>query len=233
MIKKILKWLFIIGIILIGIVAIFLFSINESLPDGAEGKEADDLAVRILQNLNYSQFKKTKTIKWSFPGGHHYTWYKSKGTVLVNWNGNQVLLNLVSPEKSEIIKPATGLNASDKTALINTATKFFNNDSFWLVAPYKLFDNGVSRKMVTLENGDQALLVTYKSGGSTPGDSYLWILDKNMRPKSFKMWVSIIPVGGLEATWENWKTTKSGAVLSQKHKILFLDLKIEDITTYN
>jgi hypothetical protein len=39
---------------------------------------------------------------------------------------------------------------------------------------------------------NQALLITYASG-STPGDSYMWFVDQNYRPKAWRMW-GIIPV---------------------------------------
>ena len=98
-----------------------------------------------------------------------------------------------------------------------------------MVAPYKVFDKGVERRLVTTETNEGALLVTYTSGGSTPGDSYLWHLDKDGKPKSFQMWVDILPIDGLEATWENWTTTDTGALLPTFHKFLIFGLELEDI----
>jgi hypothetical protein len=43
------------------------------------------------------------------------------------------------------------------------------------------------------------------------------------------MWVGILPIGGLEATWENWITTESGAQLPTAHKLLFLGLEMGDV----
>jgi hypothetical protein len=83
--------------------------------------------------------------------------------------------------------------------------------------------------LVTTENGKDALLITYASGGTTPGDSYLWHLDDNGKPKSFQMWVKILPIGGLEASWEQWITTESSAVLPTFHKLLFLGIELQDI----
>lgn len=66
-------------------------------------------------------------------------------------------------------------------------------------------------------------------GGTTPGDSYLWLLNEDDQPKAFQMWVSIIPIGGIEASWEQWKETPNGAFLPQLHQLLFLDLEITGI----
>ena len=108
-----------------------------------------------------------------------------------------------------------------------------NNDSFCLVAPYKVFDKGTERRLVKSKNNKEALLVTYTSGGSTPGDSYLWHLDDNGKPASFQMWVDILPIDGLEATWTDWTKTKSGAQLPTFHKLMVLGLELNHIKGTN
>ena len=55
-----------------------------------------------------------------------------------------------------------------KDEFIRSAEAKFNNDTFWLVAPYKVFDVGVERRLVRVNDNENALLVTYTSGGSTP-----------------------------------------------------------------
>jgi hypothetical protein len=109
----------------------------------------------------------------------------------------------------------------------------FNNDSFWLVAPYKVFDQGTTRQLVALEGGRDALLVTYSSGGTTPGDSYLWILGDDGLPASYKMWVKIIPIGGLEATWANWQRMESGIMLPTSHQVGPLTLEMGEVRAFN
>ena len=119
--------------------------------------------------------------------------------------------------------------AGKKEEFIRAAEAKFNNDSFWLVAPYKVFDAGVERRLVKINEGENALLVTYTSGGTTPGDSYLWYLDDNHRPVGFDMWVDIIPIGGVHASWDQWQKTNNGAYLPLSHKVLFLDLLIDKL----
>ncbi|MEL6864257.1 MAG: hypothetical protein AAFP19_07560, partial [Bacteroidota bacterium] len=75
----------------------------------------------------------------------------------------------------------------------------------------------------------EGLLVSYSSGGVTPGDSYLWILDESGQPVAWKMWVSIIPIGGLEFSWEDWMELPTGAKIATMHKSSLLDLDMSNI----
>ena len=220
--KKIIKYTALLFLLLVAVLAICYFTYNEPLPKGEQGKQADELASKMLKELAYEAYKNTEVLEWSFRGKHHYKWYKQENIVVVSWKQNKVILNTKESDKSEVyIDDEKVVNS----IILKQARGFFNNDSFWLVAPYKVFDVGTERRIVKYNDKD-ALLITYASGGTTPGDSYLWILDKNYMPTSFKMWVKIIPIGGLSATWSDWTTTKSGIKLPTKHTLSLLDLEI-------
>mgnify|MGYP007086408762 CR=1 FL=1 len=205
------------------------FKYNEDLPTGIQGDEADALAYKMLNALDYDAFEKTNTIEWTFKRRHHYKWEKDKNTCDVYWKEYRVNLDLKDPTQNKAYVHSFKVDGDLADGLIEKATKYFNNDSFWLVAPYKVFDKGTERRLVTLNNKHKALLVTYTSGGSTPGDSYLWLLDDTGKPKSFKMWTSLLPIDGLEATWADWTTTESGAQLPTFHKMIVLGLEIKHI----
>lgn len=204
---------------------------NEPLPQAIDSPKADALANNMLNTLNYEAYKNTDYIEWTFKNRHNYKWYKSADSCEVSWKNFRVMLQLKSSEKSSVFVANQNYNGIDKQKLIAKAEAYFNNDSFWLVAPYKVFDNGVKRQLVKTEENKEALLVTYTLGGTTPGDSYLWHFDESGKPSSYQMWVDIIPIGGLEATWSNWKTTKSGAILPTNHKLFFLELVNTNIHT--
>lgn len=70
-------------------------------------------------------------------------------------------------------------------------------------------------------------MVTYSSGGTTPGDSYLWKLNDDYTPKAWKMWVKIIPVDGIEISWEQWENFPNGIRIATAHDGLF-SLKLEN-----
>ncbi|GGW61222.1 hypothetical protein DFQ11_102577 [Winogradskyella epiphytica] len=202
---------------------------DEDIPTGQQGPKADQLATQMLNALNEEAYLNTDYLEWTFKGKHHYKWYKSEHTCEVSWEHFTVILDLKNSKNSKVFVADQEYNGIEKQDYIKKAENYFNNDSFWLVAPYKAFDNGTERRLVKTEDNKEALLVTYKSGGTTPGDSYLWHFDDQGKPKSFQMWVDILPIEGLEATWENWITTESGAELPTFHKFLLFGLELDNI----
>lgn len=210
--------------------AFLYFKYNEPIPSGETGREADLLAEKMLNALNYEAYQNTNYVEFSFKNMHHYKWNKAENKCEVIWKDFKVNLNLNTPQQSEVFVANNLYKGKDREKLINKALSYFNNDSFWLVAPYKVFDQGTERRAVTTDEGKQALLITYTSGGSTPGDSYLWHLNNEGVPESFQMWVSILPIGGLEASWNNWTTCETNAQLPTFHKMLILGIELENIT---
>lgn len=221
---------------LIGVTAfgILYLIYNKPLPEGESGVAADALAEKMLKAINTDAFKGTRYLEWSFAGAsHEYKWDKENGKVQVTWNNNLVKLNLNNPSKSEVLENGAAVIGDTKTDLITTATGYFNNDSFWLVAPFKVFDKGTKRSIVVLEDGSEGLLVSYSSGGTTPGDTYLWKILPNGFPESYQMWVKIIPIGGLEATWDDWKIMENGLALPTSHKLGPMTLDMGEVKAYN
>lgn len=232
-IKKTGKILGIIILVLTMILLCLYLIFNEKLPQGKQSPEADALAYKMLEAIDHEAYTSTRFLEWTFRGQNHYTWDKQQQLVDVSWNKNLVQLNIQHPEKSAVTVNNVIIEGAAKLKLIEKAVAYFNNDSFWLVAPQKVFDPGTERRIVLMDDGTEALLVTYTSGGNTPGDSYLWFLDKSGLPTAFKMWVSIIPLGGVEATWEGWKSSESGTLLPAYHKLGFLTLDMGAVKAWN
>lgn len=205
------------------------FKYNEDLPTGIKGDQAEQLASKMLKALDHEAYKNTNYLEWTFKRSHHFKWNKAENTCEVYWKAIRVDLDLDDPSKNQAFKNELKVEDGSSKKLIEKAITYFNNDSFWLVAPYKVFDAGTERRLVTLENGTEALLVTYTSGGTTPGDSYLWHLDASGKPTSFQMWVDILPIDGLEASWNDWATTESGAQLPIFHKFMVFGIEITDL----
>lgn len=231
MLKKISRIFVIILVILASVFGIIYFTQNEKLPVGDNPEKADQLANKMLSALNKPAWDSTNLVTFTFAGGHKYVWDKKNEKVSVKWGENTVFLNLREWNKGKAFVKNKEIKDKKLDVLRGKAYAMFCNDSYWFIAPYKVFDEGVGRKIVKLENKKEALLVTYSSGGVTPGDSYLWVLDENHTPVYFKMWVKIIPIGGIKGTWENWITTKTGAKVATSHKIGPINNIISDIKT--
>ena len=237
--KDLLKKLFkILGGIILGIgtsilvfIAIFYVVFNQKLPAGKIGSEADNLAIQMRNSLNYEAYLNTNYLAWTFNKKRQYEWFKTEGRCIVIWKNIKVHLDLKKTSKSKVFMEGNAYSGEKKQEYIKKALAYFNNDSFWLVAPFKVFDKGVERRLIELKNDEKALLVTYTSGGTTPGDSYLWRFDEKGSPKSYQMWVNLIPVKGLEASWENWVTTKSKVKLATLHEILFYKIQLTELNT--
>ena len=207
------------------------FKYNEDLPTGEQGLATDQLATKMLNSLNYDAYKTTDYIEFTFIKRHHFKWNKAKNSCEVYWKNVKVELDLIHHSNSNVYISEVNYEGVEKDDYIKKAVDLFNNDSFWLVAPYKVFDAGVERRLVKTEDNKEALLVTYTTGGSTPGDSFLWHFDEDGKPTSYQMWVDILPIDGLEASWSDWTTTDTGAELPAFHKLLAFGLEIEDVKT--
>lgn len=226
---KILKWLGIGLVGLLGILAVVLWIANEPLPTGGKaGPEADALARKMMQAVNKTAWDSTRFVSWQFRTGTDYLWDKDQQLVRVAWGEHVVLLNTqdqtgkVFTNDTEVTDPAT------RDPLLQKAWANFANDSFWLYAPLKAFDPGTRREVFSVD-GKKQLMVHYSSGGVTPGDSYLWELADDGRPVAYKMWVSIIPVGGLRFTWEDWQGGGELPLIATKHESKILGVPIQNL----
>lgn len=225
-IKAILKWtiISITGIIIL--VSIAYLIMDEPRPEGKPGKKAEQLAQNMAQALKQKAWDTTRIVTWTFMHKHHYIWDKTRNLVQVKWDNKHVLIN--PDHKSGKVVLPKGTSKSKRRALIKKAHAYFYNDSFWLCAPYKIFDEGTRRALVKTDS-TKALMVTYTKGGNTPGDTYLWFMDETGRPEKVKMWVSIIPVGGVSFTWQNYQQLYSGAMVALNHKGALFDVNISGV----
>ncbi|MTI32586.1 hypothetical protein [Xanthovirga aplysinae] len=208
------------------------FIVDEPKPKGEKGAEAEVFAQKMLLAINDEAWEKTNFVSWKFMDRHFYVWDKKRHLALVEWDDIKVVFDInrkegFAWEKGKTLKEKALENKVDK------AWKYWVNDSFWLNPISKIFDQGTERSLVDLEDGQKGLLVTYTKGGNTPGDSYLWTVDEGYVPNKWKLWVSIIPIGGVEFSWEDWISTETGVQISTLHKGRLIDIKLSDVKTAN
>jgi len=213
---KVLKWIGISLLALVALAVVFGWILHKPLPEGASGEAADQLARDMMQAVNKPAWDSTRWVRWNFMGIHDYVWEKERHLVEVKWDDLRVLLN---PNKisGKAWRGEESLSGPEQKEAVQKAYDFFCNDSFWLNAVVKAFDPGTERFLVGQEGGKEALLVRYTSGGVTPGDAYLWLLDESDRPYAWQMWVSVLPIGGIETSWSQWDTLSTGALVATWH----------------
>lgn len=205
-------------ILLLGILAlaVFAYSLHEPLPHGTPGPEADALARSMEAAVHKDAWDRTNVVRWSFFDEHHYVWDKQQGLVQIEWGESRALFR-TADQSGRVWSKGAEQTGDDRDQALKTAYAYWINDSYWLNPVVKLFDQGAERALVKLDDGRDALLVTYTSGGVTPGDSYLWIPGPDGLPEAWRMWVRIIPIGGIETTWEGWVDLSTGAKISTQH----------------
>jgi hypothetical protein len=226
--KKVFKILGIVLAVLVVGLGIFYFAANEPEPEGVKTSEADQWADKMMASVNKEAWDSTRYVTWNFADRHAFLWDKKEDIVQVTWSEFEVLLNTKNQQGAAFVKGQT-VTGEKKNELLQKAWEYFCNDSFWFNAVVKAKDPGTVRSIVTLDDGRKGLKVTYQSGGVTPGDSYVWLMDENNRPTAYKMWVKIIPVGGVEFTWEDWKELPTGALVATKHVSDAFTLEMKDV----
>jgi len=165
---RILKWLLgIIAILFLGLFILFKAS-SESMPEGTTGPAADALANKVLAAIDKPAWDTTGVVQWTFRGAHDFLWDKKRNLVKVNWDDNEALVTL-DETTGKAWKNGVEVTGDEGDKLVKAAWAHFCNDSFWLNAPAKVFDPGTERSIVDMPDGSKGLMITYKSGGVTPG----------------------------------------------------------------
>ena len=205
-------------------------SVSDPLPSGIEGPEAERLADQLLSVIKAESFERAEGAQWTFRS-HRYLWHRGLGRVRVSLEDDLHVYLDLKAQRGWSLEAGVRPEPSEESEHVADAIKAFNNDSFWAFAPFKVRDGGTTRAHVRdPETKRSALLIHYRTGGSTPGDHYLWHLDKEGRPERWQMWVSIIPVGGVSSTWSEWRETRSGAWVATEHRFRGgVSLRLEDI----
>jgi hypothetical protein len=185
--------------------------------DTSDAAKIEALKEKMLAAVNADAWDTTRYVSWNFLGMHEHLWDREANTARIKWGSYKVYLDGGTLEGRVWKKEEEITDPEKKQKALSTATEHFFNDAYWLNAPTKITDEGVELGIVKLEDGNDALLATYTSGGITPGDAYLWELDEDGNPTHWSMWTKIFPIKGMRNTWEGWEDLYSGARIATIH----------------
>jgi hypothetical protein len=197
------------------LVAVLL--VRHGRPVGTPGPAADELARALERAVDRAAWDRTLAVRFSLGGRYQHLWDRRRGLARVRKDDTEVLLDL-GKRDGRAYRGGRELQGQERERLVARAYAAWVNDTFWLNPLGKLFDDGTERLLVE-DGGRKALLVQYRSGGLTPGDAYLWLLGEDGRPRAWRLWVSVIPVGGVEASWEGWTRLPTGAWIATRHRL--------------
>ena len=202
--------------------------VQEPLPAGQTGEAAEVLTQALEAAAGISAWKETGAIQWKF-AGHSHLWDRDRELYRLE-DGDEVVLLDLQTREGRAWQGEEELSGEALSEVLTRAWGVWCNDTFWLNPLEKLRDPGITRSLVDLDDGRQGLLVTYASGGVTPGDSYLWIPDEAGRPVAWRMWVSVIPIPGIEMSWAGWQQLPTGAWVSTVHQLGPLSFTVNEVT---
>ena len=211
----------------VGLGALWL-GVREPLPEGRTGAGADALAARLEGAVGLAGWQSTGAIQWRFAGRDHL-WDRDRQLYKLDDGGGDVVLMDLQTRDGRAWSAGRELAEAERSAALERAWSIWCNDTFWLNPLEKLRDPGITLREVDQPDGPAALLVSYSSGGVTPGDSYLWLPGEDGRPSAWRMWVSIIPIPGLETSWEGWTQLSTGAWVSTLHRIGPVEMTVDGV----
>lgn len=213
--------------ILVLLVVVALIAYRHPLP-ATRGGDADALARRMLAAVDADAWARTGAVRWTFFNGDRHLWDRTRNLDRFE-HGDTVTWIDLATRRGVARKGGATLSGEALDRALSSAWARWCNDSFWLNPVPKAFDDGVTRAVAVSDEGGDALLLSYRSGGVTPGDRYLWLLDASGRPRAWRMWVSVLPVPGLEASWAGWQRLSTGAWVSTEHRLAVLTLRLRDV----
>ncbi len=195
----------------------------------ADDAAASALADAVMKAHGNDAWKQVKTIKFTFVVGEagkteplleaKHVWEIAAGRDTVTWKGKTVTVNLYDP-------------ASSAEGDAKAAYARWTNDAYWLLAPFKLKDEGTklaSGPKQTVEGKEYEVLeLAFQSVGLTPGDRYTLFIDPatkllarwEYRPNAEKT---------ITSGWSEYKDI-GGMKLSTFHPFMDKTLRFTDIS---
>ena len=157
-----------------------------SLPKRIHDSNAEGLElVRTLERAmgGREAYDRARHLSWEFTGPRRHLWDKQTGDVRIETKDLLVLMNVETREGRVFEKGHEVEDRERLRELLDQGYRWWQNDSYWVVMPWKLQDPGVAVRHIgeeRLPDGrDMDLLgVRFNGVGATPGNRYLLAIDR-------------------------------------------------------
>ncbi len=207
-------------------VALSLLSLLGATSAWAQGADAaaQKLAREVWQASGGENWSKVKEIRFTFiveEDGKElakaaHDWNLTTGMDHVKWKDKDVTVNVNDPAQDEAGKAAYAR---------------WVNDTYWLLAPLKVLDKGVTLTTEGQKESEgmmcETLRLTFAQVGLTPGDQYLLYIDP--QTKLVRAWdYTPKPETTLHGTWDQYQTF-GGLKLATTHRFAGKVIRFADI----
>jgi len=144
------------------------------------------LADKVMDAMGGRQaWDTTRYIGWNFFGRRTHMWDKVEDRVRIDIPADTLSMIINLKTKGGSAKKGGELvtDLEDLTKILNSGYNSWINDSYWLVMPFKLKDDGVTLKSLgegttTLDKSADVLQITFDGVGVTPQNKYEIYVDK-------------------------------------------------------
>ncbi|HNP19257.1 MAG TPA: hypothetical protein PKL31_12530 [Fulvivirga sp.] len=161
-----------------------------------------------------NKWDQTRYISWNFFNRRDLIWDKYTGRVRIEAPSDTAvyLININDETGKVLLKGGEVKDADSLKLLINRAKSIWINDSYWLVMPFKLKENGVTLKYIgegaTLKGEPATILeLTFNAVGVTPDNKYEVYITKS--DSLIKQWAFFNNASQDTASviwpWDNYK----------------------------
>jgi len=200
------------------------YTVNAKPPTDAQ--RADQLARSVAMASGVNNWPRAKTLAFTFvvhdgpdlKVSRQHVWNIKDGTDTVSSGEKSTTVNIAKPDMDD---PAQA-----------EAFKAWTNDSYWLLAPLKLFDMGVTREALgrreVAGKTYEVLQLSFKGVGMTPGDRYNMYIDPFT---SLVAYWDYMPSSEMtmQASWENYRHVE-GLKLATFHQMGTKTIAIENLS---
>ncbi|MEL6613509.1 MAG: hypothetical protein AAFQ53_15540 [Bacteroidota bacterium] len=155
----------------------------------------------------------------------HHLWDRTTGAYRIDWSNGDTLYTALFDVNDYTAGSAymNGMPLADSTLAdaLDNAEQAYLNDTYWLLLPVKLFDDGVTRGL-DADSSDAttaALTLAFDGVGLTPDDAY-WVYI-NRDSGAVEGWTYVLESGGVgQSAWVDYQTfeTEAGPVLLSARK---------------
>jgi len=193
--------------------------------EGFDLANSDPAAVELADSImvamgGWEKWDNTRFISWNSSGIRNLIWDKKEGRARIESlnDSTTYLVDLKTLAGKVYIKGQEVTRSDSLKNMLKRAKSLWSSDSYWLVMPFKLKDNGVTLKYLgedTLKTGDRCnvLQIIYNDDGDMPLTKYHVYVD--LADNLVKQWAYYSTGSQDSATfvlpWDNYK--KYGSIL--------------------